>query len=65
MENEKHSAMMLELLSQNLREGKHPRNPLEWGMEKEGEKKPEEKQNWYMEWQVLKGSKSPGMFIEA
>jgi hypothetical protein len=29
MENEKHSAMMLELLSQNLREGKHPRNPLE------------------------------------
>jgi hypothetical protein len=29
MENEKHSAAMLELLSQNLREGKHPRNPLE------------------------------------
>jgi hypothetical protein len=29
MENEKHSAMMLKLLSQNLREGKPPRNPLE------------------------------------
>jgi hypothetical protein len=29
MENEKHSAMMLELLSQNIREGKHPSNPLE------------------------------------